>query len=391
MLVRFFFLLRKLGVPVSITELLTLLEALRAGLGDLSAERFYYLSRTCLVKDERYYDRFDRAFAAHFQGAADIFSLLQRELPEDWLAKMAERDFTDAEKAEIEALGGWDQLMATLKQRLEEQKERHQGGNKWIGTAGTSPFGAYGFNPEGVRVGQAAGRNRSAVKVWDKREFANLDDKVELGTRNIKIALRRLRRFARRGAPDELALADTIDATARSGGWLDIKMQAERHNVVKVLLLLDIGGSMDDHVKTCEELFSAARSEFKHLEHYYFHNFTYEALWRDNRRRFNEHIGTVEVMRTYGTDYKLILVGDATMSTYEITQPGGSVEHWNAEPGGVWLQRLIKHYPKYAWINPQPQSRWRHTSSIEMTRELLEGRMYPLTLAGLDEAIDALT
>jgi uncharacterized protein with von Willebrand factor type A (vWA) domain len=391
MLVRFFFLLRTLGVPVSITELLTLLEALRAGLGDLSAERFYYLSRTCLVKDERYYDRFDRAFAAHFAGAADIFSLLQRELPEDWLAKMAQRDFTDAEKAEIEALGGWDQLMETLKKRLEEQKERHQGGNKWIGTAGTSPFGAYGFNPEGVRVGQAAGRNRSAVKVWDKREFANLDDKVELGTRNIKIALRRLRRFARRGAPDELALADTIDATARSGGWLDIKMQAERRNVIKVLLLLDIGGSMDDHVKTCEELFSAARSEFKHLEHYYFHNFTYEALWRDNRRRFNEHIGTVEVMRTYGTDYKLILVGDATMSTYEITQPGGSVEHWNAEPGVVWLQRLIKHYPKYAWINPQPQSRWRHTSSIEMTRELLEGRMYPLTLAGLDEAIDALT
>jgi uncharacterized protein len=391
MLVRFFFLLRQLGVPVSITELLTLLEALRAGLGDLSAERFYYLSRTCLVKDERYYDRFDRAFAAHFEGAADIFSLLQRELPADWLAKMAERDFTDAEKAEIEALGGWDQLMETLKQRLEEQKERHQGGNKWIGTAGTSPFGAYGFNPEGVRVGQTAGRNRSAVKVWDKREFANLDDKVELGTRNIKIALRRLRRFARRGAPDELALADTIDATARSGGWLDIKMQAERRNVIKVLLLLDIGGSMDDHVKTCEELFSAARSEFKHLEHYYFHNFTYEALWRDNRRRFNEHIGTVEVLRTYGTDYKLILVGDATMSTYEITQPGGSVEHWNAEPGGVWLQRLIKHYPKYAWINPQPQSRWRHTSSIEMTRELLEGRMYPLTLAGLDQAIDALT
>jgi uncharacterized protein len=378
-------------VPVSITELLTLLEALRAGLGDLSAERFYFLSRTCLVKDERYYDRFDRAFAAHFKGAEDLFSLLQHELPEDWLAKMAEREFTDAEKAQIEALGGWEQLMETLKRRLEEQKERHQGGNKWIGTAGTSPFGAHGFNPEGVRIGQAGGRNRSAVKVWDKREFANLDDKVELGTRNIKIALRRLRRFARRGAPDELALADTIDATARCGGWLNIKMQAERRNVIKVLLLLDIGGSMDDHVKTCEELFSAARSEFKHLEHYYFHNFTYEALWRDNRRRFNEHIGTVQLMRTYGTDYKLILVGDATMSPYEITQPGGSVEHWNAEPGSVWLQRLIRHYPKFAWINPQPQSRWRHTSSIEMTREILEGRMYPLTLAGLDEAIDALT
>ena len=391
MLVRFFFLLRGAGVPVSITELLTLLEALKAGLGDLSAERFYYLARTCLVKDERYYDRYDKAFAAHFKGAEDLFALLQRELPQDWLAKMAEREFTDAEKAEIEALGGWENLMETLRKRLEEQKERHQGGNKWIGTAGTSPFGAYGFNPEGVRAGQAGGRNRSAVKVWDKREFANLDDKVELGTRNIKMALRRLRRFARRGAPDELALADTIDATARSGGWLDIKMQAERHNVVKVLLLLDIGGSMDDHVKTCEELFSAARSEFKHLEHYYFHNFTYEALWRDNRRRYNEHMGTVEVMRTYGTDYKLILVGDATMSPYEITQPGGSVEHWNAEAGSVWLQRLLKHYPKFAWINPQPQQRWRHTASIEMTRELLEGRMYPLTLAGLDDAIGALT
>jgi uncharacterized protein with von Willebrand factor type A (vWA) domain len=391
MLVRFFFLLRGAGVPVSITELLTLLEALKAGLGELSAERFYYLARTCLVKDERYYDRYDKAFAAHFKGAEDLFALLQRELPQDWLAKMAEREFSDAEKAEIEALGGWEKLMETLRKRLEEQKERHEGGNKWIGTAGTSPFGAYGFNPEGVRAGQAGSRNRSAVKVWDKREFANLDDKVELGTRNIKMALRRLRRFARRGAPDELALSDTIDATARSGGWLDIKMQAERHNVVKVLLLLDIGGSMDDHVKTCEELFSAARSEFKHLEHYYFHNFTYEALWRDNRRRYNEHMGTVEVMRTYGTDYKLILVGDATMSPYEITQPGGSVEHWNAEAGSVWLQRLLKHYPKFAWINPQPQSRWRHTSSIEMTRELLEGRMYPLTLAGLDDAIGALT
>ncbi len=391
MLVRFFFLLRSAGVPVSITELLTLLEALKAGLGDLSAERFYYLSRTCLVKDERYYDRFDKAFAAHFKGAEDLFALLQRELPEDWLAKMAEREFSDAEKAEIEALGGWEKLMETLKKRLEEQKERHQGGNKWIGTAGTSPFGAYGFNPEGVRVGQAGSRNRSAVKVWDKREFANLDDKVELGTRNIKIALRRLRRFARRGAPDQLALADTIDATARSGGWLDIKMQAERRNVIKVLLLLDVGGSMDDHVKTCEELFSAARSEFKHLEHFYFHNFTYEALWRDNRRRFNEHMGTVELMRTYGTDYKLIVVGDATMSPYEITQPGGSIEHWNAEAGSVWLQRLMKQYPKFAWINPQPQSRWRHNSSIEITRELLEGRMYPLTLAGLDDAIDALT
>jgi uncharacterized protein len=391
MLVKFFFLLRKTGVPVSITELLTLLEALKAGLGDLSAERFYYLARTCLVKDERFYDRYDRAFATHFKGVEDLFSALQRELPADWLEQLTVREFSDEERAQIEALGGWDKLMETLKKRLEEQKERHQGGNKWIGTAGTSPYGAYGFNPEGVRIGQDGGRNRSAVKVWDKREFANLDDKVELGTRNIKIALRRLRRFARQGVPDELALADTIDATARSGGWLDIKMQAERRNAIKILLLLDIGGSMDDHVKTCEELFSAAKSEFKHLEHFYFHNFIYEALWKDNRRRFNEHTTTTEIIRTYGADYKLIFVGDATMSPYEITHAGGSVEHWNAEPGSVWLDRLIKHYPKFAWINPQPQSRWRQTASIDMTREMLEGRMYPLTLAGLDQCIDALT
>jgi uncharacterized protein with von Willebrand factor type A (vWA) domain len=391
MLVKFFFLLRKTGVPVSITELLTLLEALKAGLGDLSAERFYYLARTCLVKDERFYDRYDRAFATHFKGVEDLFSALERQLPADWLEQLGVRDFSDEEKAQIEALGGWDKLMETLKKRLEEQKERHQGGNKWIGTAGTSPYGAYGFNPEGVRIGQDGGRNRSAVKVWDKREFANLDDKVELGTRNIKIALRRLRKFARQGVPDELALADTIDATARSGGWLDIKMQAERRNAIKILLLLDIGGSMDDHVKTCEELFSAAKSEFKHLEHFYFHNFVYEALWKDNRRRFNEHTSTTDIIRTYGADYKLIFVGDATMSPYEITHAGGSVEHWNAEPGSVWLERLTKHFPKFAWINPQAQSRWRQTASIDMTRDMLEGRMYPLTLAGLDQCIDALT
>ncbi len=390
MLVRFFLLLKSAGVPVSITELLTLLEALKAGLGEISAERFYYLARTCLVKDERHYDRFDQAFAAHFKGAEDLFKLLSRELPADWLEKMAVRDLTDAEKAEIEALGGWEKLMETLKQRLAEQQGRHQGGSKWIGTAGTSPFGAYGYNPEGVRIGQDQSRNRSAVKVWDKREFANLDDSVELGTRNMKMALRKLRRFARRGAPTELALGDTIDATARSGGWLDIKMVPERHNVIKILLLLDSGGSMDDHVKTCEELFSAARTEFKHLEHFYFHNCPYEALWRDNRRRFNEHVGTVEVMRTYASDYKLILVGDATMSPYEITTAGGAIEHWNEEPGSVWLRRLIKAYPKFVWINPQPQGRWRHTASVEMIREMLEGRMYPLTLSGLDDAIDAL-
>ena len=390
MLVRFFLLLKSAGVPVSITELLTLLEALKAGLGEISAERCYYLARTCLVKDERYYDRFDQAFAAHFKGAEDLFKLLSRELPADWLEKMAVRDLTDAEKAEIEALGGWEKLMETLRQRLAEQQRRHQGGSKWIGTAGTSPFGAYGYNPEGVRIGQDASRNRSAVKVWDKREFANLDDSVELGTRNLKMALRKLRRFARRGAPTELALADTIDATARSGGWLDIKMVPERHNVIKILLLLDVGGSMDDHVKTCEELFSAARTEFKHLEHFYFHNCPYEALWRDNRRRFNEHVGTLEVIRTYASDYKLILVGDATMSPYEITSAGGGIEHWNQEPGSVWLQRLVKAYPKFVWINPQPQARWRHTASVEIIRELLEGRMYPLTLSGLDDAIDAL-
>jgi uncharacterized protein len=390
MLVRFFLLLKSAGVPVSITELLTLLEALKAGLGEISAERFYYLARTCLVKDERHYDRFDQAFAAHFRGAEDLFKLLARELPADWLEKMAVRDLSDAEKAEIEALGGWEKLMETLKQRLAEQQGRHQGGSKWIGTAGTSPFGAYGYNPEGVRIGQDQSRNRSAVKVWDKREFANLDDSVELGTRNMKMALRKLRRFARRGAPTELALADTIDATARSGGWLDIKMVPERHNVIKILLLLDVGGSMDDHVKTCEELFSAARTEFKHLEHFYFHNCPYDALWRDNRRRFNEHVGTLEVMRTYASDYKLILVGDATMSPYEITSAGGGIEHWNQEPGSVWLQRLVKAYPKFVWINPQPKGRWRHTASVEMIREMLEGRMYPLTLSGLDDAIDAL-
>ena len=391
MLVRFFLLLKSAGVPVSLPELLTLLEALGAGLGEVSAERFYYLARTCLVKDERHYDRFDQVFAAHFKGAENLFAQLSRDLPADWLEKILVRDLTDAEKAEIETLGGWEKLMETLKQRLEEQQERHQGGNKWIGTAGTSPFGAHGYNPEGVRIGQEKSRNRSAVKVWDKREFANLDDTVELGTRNMKMALRKLRRFARRGAPTELALTETIDATARSGGWLDIKLVPERHNVIKVLLLLDVGGSMDDHVRTCEELFSAARSEFKHLEHFYFHNFPYEALWRDNARRFNEHVGTVEVMRTYACDYKLILVGDATMSPYEITYAGGSVEHWNAEPGSLWLQRLMKAYPKFVWINPQPQARWRHMQSIELIRDMLEGRMYPLTLAGLDDAIDALS
>jgi uncharacterized protein with von Willebrand factor type A (vWA) domain len=390
MLVKFFFVLRAASVPVSTTEFLSLLSALQAGLGEASAERFYFLARTCLVKDERHYDRFDRAFAQHFKGAEDLFAVLASSLPADWLDKAAKREFSDLEKAEIEALGGWDRLLETLKKRLAEQRERHQGGNTWIGTGGSSPFGAHGYNPEGVRIGQDKSSNRSAVKVWDRRDFANLDDGVELGTRNMKLALRRLRRFARRGAPAELALTETIDATARSGGWLDIKMVPERHNVVKVLLLLDVGGSMDEHVRVCEELFSAARSEFKHLEQYYFHNFIYDSLWRDNRRRYDALTATSQLLRTYGPDYKLIVVGDATMSTYEINNEGGSLEGWNPEPGRVWLSRLTQAFRKFAWINPVPRARWRQSPSIELTRDLLEGRMYPLTLAGLDEAIDAL-
>jgi uncharacterized protein with von Willebrand factor type A (vWA) domain len=389
MLVRFFFLLREAGVPAAISEFLTLLEALAAGLGAGSAESFYFLARTCLVKDESLYDRFDRAFGAHFKGVEEVFALLARDLPPDWLAKLAERHLTDEEKAEVESLGGWDALLDTLKKRLEEQRGRHEGGNKWIGTAGTSPYGAYGYNPEGVRIGQAGSRNKSAVKVWDRRDFANLDDEVEIGTRNMKLALRRLRRFARRGTPTELALPETIDATARSGGWLDLKMMPERHNIIKVLLLLDVGGSMDPHVRACEELFSAARSEFKHLEQFYFHNFVYESLWRDNRRR-GDRAPTLEILNTYGRDYKLIFIGDATMSPYEITQPGGSIEHWNAESGEVWMRRLLGAFPKFAWINPEPREAWARSASIHLTRELLEDRMFGLTLAGLDAAIEAL-
>src|SRR6202142_762903 len=391
MFLQFFTSLRDAQGPVTLREYLTLMEALNADLAEQTVENFYYLSRASLVKDERNLDKFDRVFGTVFKGLESLLDAMEKaDIPAEWLKKLAEKYLTEEEKKQIEAMG-WDKLMETLRQRLKEQQGRHQGGNKWIGTAGTSPFGAHGYNPEGVRIGQDKSRNRSAVKVWDRREFENLDDTVELGTRNLKVALRRLRRFARRGAPTEFALSDTIDATARSGGWLDIKMVPERHNVVKVLLLLDIGGSMDDHVKTCEELFSAARSEFKHLEHFYFHNFIYESLWRDNQRRFNEHIDTTRLMRTYARDYKLILVGDATMSPYEITHAGGSVEHWNPEPGSLWLERLMKQYPKFAWSNQQPQSRWGQTASIDMTREMLEGRMYPLTLAGLDDVIDALT
>ena len=390
MLIPFFFKLREAGVPVSLTEFLTLLEALEARLANASAEDFYYLSRACMVKDERHFDRFDRAFAAHFKGVEELFDSMMARIPEEWLRRMGERTLSEEEKAKIQALGGWDKLIETLKKRLEEQKERHQGGNKWIGTQGTSPFGAYGYNPQGIRIGQDESRNRRAVKVWDKREFQNLADNIELGTRNIKVALRKLRKFAREGVADHLDLDDTINSTARNAGLLDLKFVPERHNAIKILLFLDVGGSMDDHVRVCEELFSAARTEFKHLEYFYFHNFIYESVWKDNRRRHREKISTMEVMRTYGHDYKLIFVGDATMSPYEIVQPGGSVEHWNEEPGAVWMQRLTHTWPHHVWLNPEPMQRWEYTPSVQVTRELIEDRMFPLTLAGLDQAIKAL-
>jgi uncharacterized protein with von Willebrand factor type A (vWA) domain len=390
MLIDFFFMLRKGGMKPSITELLTLLEALKSGLASQSVDDFYYLSRACLVKDESQFDRFDRIFSAHFQGIESAFQDLFSDIPEDWLTRQAELNLSEEERANIEAMGGFDALMEALRERLEEQVERHEGGSKWIGTAGTSPFGAYGYNPEGVRIGQQGSRNRSAVKVWDRRQYRNLDDSVELGTRNIKIALRKLRKFAREGAADLLDLEDTIDKTARNAGLLDIRMVPERHNAIKVLLCLDIGGSMDDHVRICEEMFSAARSEFKHLEYFYFHNFVYESLWKDNRRRHAERIPTGDITHKYGSDYKLVFVGDATMSPYEIVYPGGSVEHWNEEAGAVWMKRLLKAYPKAIWLNPEPKQRWDYTPSIKLTRELLDDRMYPLTIGGLDEGIKAL-
>ena len=390
MLVRFFYMLREGGVPVSITEFLALLEALEARIVGLSAEEFYWLARAVLVKDERYYDRFDIVFAAHFKGLESAFEALVAELPAEWLRRSKDLFLSDEEKARIESLGGWDKLMETLKARLEEQKERHQGGRKWIGTGGTSPFGAYGYNPEGVRIGQHESRNRRAVKIWDRRDFANLDDSVELGTRNIKVALRRLRKFARQGAADQFDIDGTIDSTARNAGILDIRMVPERHNAVKVLLFLDVGGSMDDHVRVCEELFSAARSEFKHLEYYYFHNFVYESMWKDGRRRHGERTPTLEILRTYPPDYRVIFVGDASMSPYEIMQPGGSIEHWNDEAGAVWMQRITQRFSRHVWLNPEPEKHWDYTASIGVVRQLLEGRMFPLTIEGLDRAIKAL-
>jgi hypothetical protein len=370
-----------------VTEFLTLLEGLKARVVWVSAEDFYYFARTCLVKDERHYDRFDRVFAQTFEGAEQLFERIVAELPAEWLKALTERTLTDEEKARVQALGGWEKLLETLRERLKEQKERHQGGSKWLGTTGTSPFGAEGYNPEGVRIGQSKSRHRRAAKVWDAREYRNFDDTVELGTRNLKLALRRLRRFAREGAADQLDLEGTVAATARNAGHLDLKLVPERRNAVKVLLFLDVGGSMDDHIRLCEELFSAARSEFRHLEHFYFHNFPYEKLWKDNRRRHSVLTDTLTVLRTYSRDYRAIFVGDATMSPYEITQPGGSVEGWNAESGAVWMQRIVAAFPRLVWLNPEPRERWEYTPSVRITRELTGERMFSLTLEGLDAAI----
>ena len=389
MFLPFFAQLRAHRVPVSLREYLAFLEGMVAGLVTYDVEGFYYLARAAMVKDERNLDKFDLAFAAAFEGleTISIDEVLEAvELPADWLAKLAEKHLSPEEMAEIEALGGFDKLMETLKERLEEQKKRHQGGSKWIGTAGTSPFGAYGFNPEGVRIGQDASRHRRAVKVWDKRDFRNLDDQVEIGTRNIKVALKRLRRWARDGAADELDLDGTIRATAEHG-YLDVKTRPERRNAVKVLLFLDAGGSMDPHVKVVEELFSAARAEFKHLEYYYFHNCLYEGVWRDNRRRWTEQVPTAEVLNTYGPDYKAIFVGDASMSPYELVLPGGANEHWNAEAGQIWLRRARAAWPAHLWINPVPEPQWKWTQSIAMVSDIFEGRMVPMTLDGIDRGM----
>jgi len=393
MLLRFFDQLRTHNVPVSMREFLTFLEGLSAGLVTYDVEAFYFFARAVMVKDERNLDKFDRAFAATFEGleALDMGAVLEAvNLPADWLEKMAEKHLSAEEKAQIEALGGFDKLMETLKERLKEQKGRHQGGNKWIGTAGTSPFGAYGYNPEGVRIGQSESRHQRAVKVWDKREFKNLDDSVELGTRNIKVALKRLRNWARDGAAEELDLDGTIRATAENG-YLDVKTRPERRNAVKVLLFLDVGGSMDPHIRVVEELFSAARAEFKHLEYYYFHNCLYEGVWRDNRRRWNEVTPTWEVLRTYGPDYKCIFVGDASMSPYEIAYAGGANEHWNEEAGQVWLNRAREQWPQHLWINPVPEHNWSYTQSIDMIRTVFEDRMVPMTLEGITSGMKSLT
>lgn len=387
---RFFTELRAAHVPVSLKEYLVLVEALEKDAIAPNVEDFYYLSRAALVKDERHLDKFDRVFGHVFKGLEKTTDAVNADIPAEWLRALTEKFLTDEEKAQIEALGGWDKLMETLKERLEEQKKRHEGGSKWIGTGGTSPFGNNGYNSEGVRIGGEGGQ-RKAVKVWDKREYKNLDDSVELGVRNIKVALRRLRKFARTGSPDELDLDGTIAKSAREG-YLDIVLRPERRNAVKVLLFLDIGGSMDSHVKLCEELFSAARTEFKHMEFFYFHNCLYEAVWKDNRRRHDEKTSTWDVLHRFPHDYKIVIVGDATMSPYEITYPGGSVEHWNEEPGAVWLQRVTQVYERVVWLNPTPRAHWDHTPSIQIVREIVgQERMFPLTIQGLDGAMRELT
>ncbi len=386
MFLRLFNELRQAGVPVSLTEYLLLVESLDRGLAGHSTEEFYFLSRAALVKDERNLDRFDRVFASVFRGVESAGGDLVTEIPDAWLRKLTEKFLTEEEKRQVEALGGLDKILEELRKRLEEQKGRHQGGKKWIGTAGTSPYGAYGYNPAGVRIGQDGNRNNRAVKVWDRRDFQDLDDTVELGTRNIKLALRRLRRFARTGAVEELDLDGTIRATARQG-WLDVKLVPEKRNAVKVLLFFDVGGSMDPHVKVCEELFSAARSAFKHMEYFYFHNCIYESVWKDNRRRHSERTATLDVLHTYPNDYKVIFVGDAAMSPFELTHAGGSVEHWNEEPGLAWLQRIAAAFPRTAWINPAPERYWSYSPSRELIARIFEGRMFPLTLEGLDRAM----
>lgn len=390
MFLRFFGALREAGIPVSLREHLGFLDALSRDLAGRELDGLHGLARTCLVKDERFFNRFDRVFGEVFQGVENLSAAMeQADIPAEWLAKRFQRLLSDEEKAAIEAMGGLDRLMETLRQRLAEQKGRHEGGSKWIGTGGTSPFGADGYNPEGVRIGQDANRNFRAVKVWDRREFKDLDGEAEIGTRAIKVALRRLRRFARTGAPDELDLDGTIDGTARQG-WLDVRMRPERRNGAKVLLLLDVGGSMDWHVGVCEELFSAARAEFRRLDHFYFHNCVYERVWKDNRRRRTESTPTLDLIRSLPADTHLIVVGDASMSPYEIVSPGGSVEHINEEAGEVWIRRLAAHFPKLAWINPLPEEQWGWTHSVGMVRRLVEDRMYPLTLDGLERAMRAL-
>lgn len=391
MLIDFFMEVRRAKIPASLREYLDLVNALEHRLAFADMEEFYYLSRLCLVKDERHYDKFDRAFDAYFKGIENLDELMSQLIPEDWLRAEFERQLSEEDKAKIESLGGLEELIEAFKDRLENQKERHQGGNRQIGTGGTSPFGANGYNPEGFRIGQKDGRHGRAVKVWEKRGFKDLDDSITLGIRNVKVALRRLRKFARQGAADQLDMDDTIRSTARNAGYLDLKMVPERHNSVKVLIFFDVGGSMDPHVRVCEELFSAARMEFKHMEYFYFHNCLYERVWRDNRRRHSDTLATWEVLHTYPADYKVIVVGDASMSPYELVYPGGSVEHFNDEPGAAWLQRLLGVYPKAVWLNPVREEWWEHTQTVGMVRQLMDERMYPLTLEGLDNAMRELT